>query len=147
MPTHSIPIVSNLSTSFWYPNRGRHALEIIPVAQQSRSEVLAMKRAIHFLLTFSCAAILCASASAQVQTTSAVSGTVTDSSGAVMPGVNITVRNEDTGAVRETVTNDAGHYSVQALRPGKYSITAALPGFKTAVVKDREVQVSIPASV
>ena len=106
-----------------------------------------MKRAIHFLLTFSCAIALCATASAQVQTTSAITGTVTDSSGAVMPGVKITVRNEETGAVRETVTNDAGHYSVQALRPGKYSITASLPGFKTAVVKDREVQVSIPAAV
>ena len=106
-----------------------------------------MKRAIHFLLTFSCAIALCATASAQVQTTSAITGTVTDSSGAVMPGVKVTVRNEETGAVRETITNDAGHYSVQALRPGKYSITAALPGFKTAVVKDREVQVSIPAAV
>jgi carboxypeptidase family protein len=106
-----------------------------------------MKRAIHFLLIFCCAVALCATASAQVQTTSAITGTVTDSSGAVMPGVKITVRNGETGAVRETITNDAGHYSVQALRPGKYSITAALPGFKTAVVKDREVQVSIPAAV
>ena len=76
-----------------------------------------MKRAIHFLLTLSCAVALCASASAQVQTTSAITGTVADGSGAVMPGVNVTVRNGDTGAVRETLTNDTGHYSVQALRP------------------------------
>jgi len=106
-----------------------------------------MKRALHFLLTFSCAIALCASALAQVQTTSSIVGTVADSSGALMPGVGITVRNDDTGAVRETVTNDTGHYAVQALRPGKYSVTATLPGFKTAVVKGRELQVSIPATV
>ena len=87
------------------------------------------------------------SASAQVQTTTAITGAVTDVTGAVMPGANITVRNDETGAVRETITNEAGHYAVQALRPGKYTITASLKQFKTAVVEGREVQVSIPAAV
>lgn len=94
-----------------------------------------------------CALLLSAAAWAQVQTTTSITGTVSDPVGAVVPGVSITVRSDETGAVRETVTNDSGYYAVQALRPGVYTITASMPGFKTAIVEGREVQVSIPASV
>jgi hypothetical protein len=104
-----------------------------------------MKRVIPMILAFACAITPCVWA--QVQTTTAIVGTVKDTTGAVLPGVAITVRNDQTGAVRETVTNDAGYYSVQALRPGTYSVTAALTGFKTAVLSAREVLVSIPATV
>jgi hypothetical protein len=83
----------------------------------------------------------------QVQTTTSIKGAVTDTGGALMPGVRITVRSTDTGAVRETVSNEAGYYAVQALRPGKYTITATQAGFKTAIVEGREVMVSIPAEV
>src|SRR5262249_18091081 len=106
-----------------------------------------MKRVIPMFLVLFCAIAIGAGAWAQMQSTTAIFGTVMDASGAVMPGVSITIRNEETGAVRETITNDAGYYSVQALKPGRYSITASLAGFKTAVVRDREVQVSIPATV
>ena len=74
-----------------------------------------MRRVIHYLLASLCAAALCLSAAAQVQTTTSITGAVTDGTGAFMPGVNITVRNDETGAVRETITNEAGHYAVQAL--------------------------------
>lgn len=83
----------------------------------------------------------------QVQTTTAITGAVRDATGAVIPGVGITVRNQDTGAVRETVTNDAGYYNVPSLRPGTYTISASLPGFKTAIVTNREALVAIPAQV
>ena len=106
-----------------------------------------MKRAIPMFLVFSCAIATCAVAWAQMQSTTAIFGTIKDVSGAVLPGVNVTVRNEETGAVRETITNELGYYSVQSLKPGRYSITASLTGFKTAVVRDREVLVSIPATV
>lgn len=69
------------------------------------------------LLASVSALTLCLSAIAQVQTTTAITGSVTDGSGAMLPAVNITVRNDETGAVRETVTNESGHYAVQALRP------------------------------
>src|SRR5438270_286401 len=105
-----------------------------------------MRCSMQCLLISALAVAFCLSASGQVQTTTAITGTVTDSTGAILPGVSITVRNDETGAVRETVTNEAGHYAVQALRPGKYSITATLKQFKTAVVEGREVQVSIPAA-
>ncbi|HLV02605.1 MAG TPA: carboxypeptidase-like regulatory domain-containing protein, partial [Acidobacteriota bacterium] len=71
---------------------------------------------------------------AQVQTTTAINGTVRDTSGAAIPGVTITIRDQATGAVRETVTDESGYYSVLSLRPSTYTITASLPGFKTAVV-------------
>ena len=106
-----------------------------------------MKRAIPMFLVLSCAIATCAVAWAQMQSTTAIFGTIKDVSGAVLPGVNVTVRNEETGAVRETITNELGYYSVQSLKPGRYSITASLTGFKTAVVRDREVLVSIPATV
>lgn len=106
-----------------------------------------MRQIVAIFIVLSCALATGASAWAQMQTTTAIVGTAKDSTGAVMAGVSITVRNDDTGAVRETITNDVGYYSVQALKPGKYSITASQSGFKTAVVKGREVQVSIPATV
>src|SRR5688572_15397259 len=106
-----------------------------------------MRGFVHFLLVSALAIAFCQGGSAQVQTTTAITGTVTDPTGAVLPAVSITVRNDETGAVRETVTNETGYYAVQALRPGRYSITASLKQFKTAVVEGREVQVSIPAAV
>ena len=107
-----------------------------------------MKQVNHRILA-SCVVLyaLCALALAQVQTTTAITGTVTDSSGAVLPGVEVVVTDQDTGTVRRAITNDAGLYVIQSLKPGTYSISASLTGFKTAVVKDRQVQVTIPAQV
>src|SRR3954466_11725258 len=65
-----------------------------------------------------------------------VSGTVTDSSGAVIPGVTIKATNVDTGIVSNTVSNEAGVYNFRDLQPGKYSITASLPGFQTKTITD-----------
>lgn len=58
-------------------------------------------------------------------------GTVTDPEGAVVPGVQITVTNTDTGISQTTTTDDLGRYEVHFLIPGPYSLTAAGSGFKT----------------
>jgi len=58
-----------------------------------------------------------------------LTGTVWDSSGAVVPGVNITVTNEKSGDVRKTVTNGSGFFDVAALPAGSYSVTAETSGF------------------
>ena len=63
------------------------------------------------------------------QATATISGRVVDQAGAVLPGATITVTNAATGAVRETVTNEEGLYSVPALLPGTYKVRAALAGF------------------
>ena len=58
-------------------------------------------------------------------------GTVTDSSGAVMPDVSITITNTDTGLVSTSSTNQAGQYVVPNLRIGHYAVKASAPKFKT----------------
>lgn len=72
--------------------------------------------------------------SVEAQITSAtMSGIVKDESGAVIPGVSISVKNVENGAVRSAVTDDAGRYSVPLLEPGTYDVQAELSGFQTAV--------------
>src|SRR5437763_1869734 len=60
-----------------------------------------------------------------------ISGTVTDPSGAVLPGVEITATHTDTGLIRTTITNEAGSYVFPNLTVGPYRLEAALPGFRT----------------
>jgi hypothetical protein len=59
-------------------------------------------------------------------------GTVGDSSGALIPGVTITARNIDTGIVTTVLSNETGAYQFAALQPGKYRVSAELPGFRTS---------------
>src|SRR5947208_20194 len=61
----------------------------------------------------------------------AIEGTITDESGAVLPGVNVTIRNTGTGIVRETHTDAAGVFRAPLLPVGTYEVTAALTGFAT----------------
>src|SRR5688572_17840215 len=94
--------------------------------------------------------VLCAVSAlalAQVTTTTGITGTITDGTGAVLPGVEVTATDQDTGTVRRAISNDAGYYVFQSLKPGTYTISASLTGFKTAVVQDRRVEVTIPAQV
>ena len=70
-------------------------------------------------------------ASAWAQATASINGTVRDESGAVLPGVTITVTQTDTGQVRTAVSNDTGSYSLPNLPLGPYRIEAALQGFRT----------------
>ena len=52
------------------------------------------------------AAVLCRAASAQ-ETTGTITGTTTDQTGGVLPGVTVTIKNIDTGTTRSVVTNEA----------------------------------------
>ncbi len=60
-----------------------------------------------------------------------VHGTLKDQSGAVLPGVTVTARNQETGLTRTAVTEGNGEYRVAALPPGTYTVTAELSGFTT----------------
>jgi hypothetical protein len=71
------------------------------------------------------------SAAAQGQAINAtVEGTVTDESGAVLPGVTVTLTNTDTGDTRVVVTNESGLYRAPLLPLGAYRVSAELSGFK-----------------
>ena len=72
---------------------------------------------------------------AQAGATGSISGTITDSSGAALPGVDVTVTNTGTNVVFKTVTSSAGDYSAPSLNPGNYIVTAVSPGFQKAVTK------------
>lgn len=61
-------------------------------------------------------------------------GTITDTSGAVVPGVTITVTNLATNTVREAPSNESGYYTITELPPGNYSITATKTGFTREVL-------------
>ena len=66
--------------------------------------------------------------------TGALSGRVTDPSGAVLPGASVGVRNLATGVNQSADTNHAGLYLFPALMPGAYSVTAGLTGFRNVQV-------------
>src|SRR5262249_30488608 len=71
------------------------------------------------LLIFSAAAL-----SQSINAT--VGGTVTDASGALIPGVMVTATNTATGVITTALTNDSGTYSLASLQPGSYKVTAEL---------------------
>ena len=68
-------------------------------------------------------------------TTGSISGTITDESAAVLPGVTLLVTNVDTGVQRTQVSDENGRYRVLNLNPGTYTVTGELEGF-TSVVRD-----------
>jgi hypothetical protein len=69
-------------------------------------------------------------------------GTVTDSSGAAVPGATVTIKNVDTGLTRTMQTSDDGSYAVPELPLGTYTITVEKSGFKLANVTGVKVDVS-----
>lgn len=74
--------------------------------------------------------VLLAAAALNAQTTGVITGTVTDPSGAVVPGAKVTVRNSGTGETRDLVSNEAGVYVAYSLAVGTYEVEAAATGFK-----------------
>ncbi len=73
--------------------------------------------------------------------TGSISGTVVDSSGAAIPGAEITVTNQGTSQQFVAVSSAAGSFSVPALIPAFYEIKVSLAGFKTFVARDAKVDV------
>ena len=70
-----------------------------------------------------------------------INGTVTDAQKAVLPGVTVTVTNEETGLMREAVTDGTGRYVIPQLLPGPYTIKADLSGFQPMTRSNMVVRV------
>ncbi|MEO5818897.1 MAG: TonB-dependent receptor, partial [Vicinamibacteraceae bacterium] len=81
------------------------------------------------------------------QGTSEVRGRVLDGTGASLPGVTVTVRNQDTGMFRETLSGDSGAFIASALVPGRYEVSATLQGFKTFKRNDLQLEVGRTATI
>ncbi len=101
----------------------------------------------HILCSFAVVLCLASIAGAQTGATGSVEGLVTDSSGGVLPGVMVTVRNMDTNVTREVVTEDSGRYRASALQPGRYEVAATLSGFQARPASNVEVQVGQTAAI
>ncbi len=69
-------------------------------------------------------------------TNGTLGGTVSDESGALIPGVTITATNTGTGIVTTVLTNESGAYQFASLQTGTYKLTAELPGFQTSIVNN-----------
>jgi hypothetical protein len=87
------------------------------------------------------AAMMCVAASAQ-ETTGTITGTTTDQTGAVLPGVSVTIRNIDTGVTRSVVTNQAGAYTASLLPIGAYEVSFELQGFQSVTLKNITLHVN-----
>src|SRR6267143_1927603 len=65
--------------------------------------------------------------------TATIVGVVRDTSGALVPGVSISVKHIDTGQTRDAISNESGGYNMPLLPVGAYELTTTMPGFKQAV--------------
>jgi hypothetical protein len=86
------------------------------------------------------------SVSAQ-STLGTIRGVALDESAAVIPGVDVTVRNLGTNVLRQVVTGDTGNYEVSGLVPGFYEVTGELIGFRKVVVSDILLETSMTVRV
>jgi outer membrane receptor protein involved in Fe transport len=70
---------------------------------------------------------------ARAQATGTISGTITDPTGAVVPGATVEAKNQATGQLRAATTGPEGFYTIPLLPPGKYEVKASLTGFSTVI--------------
>src|SRR5215813_6653763 len=95
------------------------------------------KIAVYFLVV---AGLLITPALAQ-ERTGEINGNVSDQTGAVLPGVSVTLTNTGTGRVMTILTSDDGSYHARALQPGRYAVKFELSGFVPAEFKDVQLLV------
>jgi len=93
-------------------------------------------------------AVLCASfCSAQTTVTGALSGTVSDTSGAVVPSAQVTITNESTGESRSVTSSADGRFSVLLLPPDHYRVLITKDGFKAAARAGVQINVTETATL
>ena len=95
-----------------------------------------MKSLARFVATGLCGVVM-----AFAQTSGTIQGTVTDDTGAVIPGALIAVRNTDTGIENAVSTNEVGFYTVPGLNQGVYSVTCSSDGFSSQEFLDVRLEV------
>ena len=80
-------------------------------------------------------------------TTSMLTGTVVDTSGGVIPGAEITVKNNSTQAEYKTISSENGTFTIPALSAGTYTATVSVPNFKQSVIKDIVLVAAQPSQI
>src|SRR5262245_35362363 len=95
-------------------------------------------------------AVLCLALAAPVRaqiTTAAIEGLVKDSSGAVIPGVDVQIKNVDTNVTRDLKTDDGGRFSALQMPPGRYTVMLTRQGFQTVTLENVIATVGATAAV
>jgi len=77
--------------------------------------------------------LLCAVITAQAQFRAGVQGTVSDSSGALVPDAKVVLKDTETGKTQETTTSNEGFYRILGLAPGRYELTVEKAGYKKSM--------------
>jgi hypothetical protein len=93
-----------------------------------------------------CTLFLCGLGWAQNESAN-LTGTITDSSGAAAVRAAVRLTNSETGESYQTVTSEGGSYDFQLLKPGRYSLTVELAGFKQFVQTGITLETGVPARV
>ncbi len=88
------------------------------------------------ILTVLCLAACCTGAAWSQTVNATLLGTVTDASGAVVPGAKVTITETQTGVAHTAQTNESGNYIVPNLPPGLYSVSVEATGFKKETRRD-----------
>ena len=96
----------------------------------------------HVRATFAALLVLALPALARGQASGRISGTVTDASGAVVPGASVEAVNRGTGHARAATTGADGFYAIPLLAPGHYDVKAALQGFRATLRQGIRVTVA-----
>src|SRR6185437_14990437 len=99
------------------------------------------------LATLTLACLLWTARIASAQAVAGMTGTVTDSTGAVIPNAKVTITNVNTSVTNHAVTSSAGTYSVRGLIPGTYQLTVEAPGFQKSVQSGILIEVSTVATI
>ena len=81
------------------------------------------------------------------QATTTLNGTVTDPSGAVIPGATLTLTNTGTSLEREATSDSQGRYTFTQVQPGSYTLKATAAGFNDVIVNDIRLLVNTPATI
>jgi hypothetical protein len=102
--------------------------------------VRSLRNFMHAMLLVAAFAV-CGRMHAQSSTAGAITGTVTDASGALLPGVTVTVTSVETGAVRTVKGNSSGEFRVDDLVPGLYNASVSADGFQT--FQDNSILVTV----
>src|SRR5262245_42340302 len=81
------------------------------------------------------------------QSTTSIQGTISDPTGAIIPGVNVTIEDKGTSVTRSALTNDSGRYQILQVPPGLYRLRAELSGFKTIIRDNLQLLVNTPTTL
>src|SRR6516225_6515169 len=106
-----------------------------------------MKMVRHFLVLVAAAFLSTGTALAQTTPAGSANGTVTDVSGAVLPGVTVTISGPTLLGKQQSITNDKGQYRFPLLPPGDYQLVYELGGFATVERQGIRVGVGFNAEV